>query len=108
LKKYLNSISNQEPAEFWVGQGVVDEVGVEVAAGLDGDHHAGLHDPGRTERTKAVAFRPFRVAFEVAADVVNVHAKEVAKTVRLEHPSGQVCSHHVIDAALQESAYTWF
>ena len=47
---------------------------------------------------------PGRMAFEVSADVVNVHAEEVSESMRLEDSSGHVCGHHGLDVALQEAA----
>jgi hypothetical protein len=50
-----------------------------------------------------VAFRTFGVTFEVASDVVNVEAEEVAEAVRLEDATGEVGGHHIVDVTLQEA-----
>ena len=100
----LNAVGHQELAELRIRQGRVQEVVVEVAAGLDRHHHVGLHNSGRAKRSKAVAFRTFGVAFEVAPDVVNVEAEEVAEAVRLEDATGKVGGHHLVDVTLQDAA----
>ena len=45
------------------------------------------------------------MSFEVASNIVNIEAEEMAEAVRLENSTGQICSHHLINAALQQS--TW-
>ena len=62
---HLDAISNDEPAQVRISQSSVDEVAVEVTAGLDGDDHAGLHDPGRAERTKSLTFGPGKELYRI-------------------------------------------
>ena len=46
---------------------------------------------------------PLWMSFEVASNIVNIEAEEMAEAVRLENSTGQICSHHLINAALQQS-----
>ena len=104
LRIYLNAGWHQELAELRIFQSHVQEVVVEVTAGLNSHHHARQHNSGRAKRFEAVTFWPFRVTFQISSDVVDVHAEEVTEAVRLEDAAGKVGGHHVVNVALQKAA----
>ena len=43
--------------------------------------------------------------FKVAPNVMNIHAQEMSKSVRLKKSSRQILLHHVVNVALEKS--TW-
>ena len=45
---------------------------------------------------------PLRMTFKVTSDIMNIEAEKVTEAVGLEDSTGQIGSHHLVNAALQQ------